>query len=147
MENLKAKITVEKNDIIGAVDKKLFGSFVEHLGRSVYYGIYEPGHSEADEFGFRKDVASLVRELDISMIRYPGGNFVSGYRWEDGIGPVEQRPKRLDAAWRTLETNAVGVNEFALWCRRVGAEPMLALNFGTRGVESAIDFLEYCNHP
>lgn len=147
MEKLKATITIEKNDVIGEVDKKIFGSFVEHLGRSVYYGIYEPGHSEADDFGFRKDVAALVRELDIPVIRYPGGNFVSGYRWEDGIGPVDQRPKRLDSAWRTLETNAVGVNEFAGWCRRVAAEPMLAINLGTRGLESAIDLLEYCNHP
>ena len=142
-----ARLIIEKDFAISEVDKNLFGSFVEHLGRCVYHGIYEPDHPEADEFGFRKDVASLIRELDLSIIRYPGGNFVSGYRWEDGVGPVENRPKRLDLAWRTLETNAVGINEFVNWCRRTGAEPMVAINLGTRGVESAIDLLEYCNHP
>lgn len=138
---------VEKAYTIGQVDKKIYGSFVEHLGRCVYNGIYEPGHKEADEFGFRKDVMALVKELGVPIIRYPGGNFVSGYRWEDGVGPVEDRPKRLDLAWRTLETNTVGVNEFAEWCKRAGSETMLAINLGTRGTESALDFLEYCNHP
>jgi len=144
---LKARVTIEKSFIKGEVDPKLYGSFVEHLGRCVYGGIYEPGHTSDDGYGFRGDVAELVRELDVSVIRYPGGNFVSGYRWEDGVGPVEKRPKRLDLAWRTLENNAVGVNEFSAWCRRVGSEPMLAVNFGTRGMEAALDMLEYVNHP
>lgn len=143
----KARISVENGNIIGQVEKNVFGSFVEHLGRSVYYGIYEPGHSTADEFGFRQDVMELVRELNVPIIRYPGGNFVSSYRWEDGIGPVAERPARLDPNWRAVETNRVGVNEFATWCRRVGAEPMMAINLGTRGIESALDLLEYCNHP
>ncbi len=143
----KAKITVENGNVIGQVEKNVFGSFVEHLGRSVYHGIYEPGHSTADEFGFRKDVIELVRELGVPIIRYPGGNFVSSYRWEDGIGPVSQRPARLDPNWRAVETNRVGVNEFCAWCKRVGAEPMLAINLGTRGIEAALDLLEYCNHP
>lgn len=143
----KAKITIERTYTIGEVDKRIFGSFVEHLGRCIYHGIYEPTHSEADMYGFRKDVAELVKELDVPIIRYPGGNFVSGYRWEDGVGPIESRPKRLDLAWRTLETNEVGVNEFASWCKRIGAEPMLAVNLGTRGTEAALDLLEYCNHP
>ena len=147
MINQKAKVTVEKGNVIGEVEKNLFGSFVEHLGRCVYNGIYEPDHPLADEYGFRKDVIELVRELGVPVIRYPGGNFVSSYRWEDGVGPMEQRPRRLDLAWRSTETNAVGVNEFSRWCRRAGAEPMLAINLGTRGIESALDLLEYCNHP
>lgn len=144
---MKAKISVENENIIGQVDKNLFGSFVEHLGRCVYSGIYEPGHSEADEYGFRKDVAALVKELGVPVIRYPGGNFVSSYRWEDGVGPVNERPVRLNPAWRSLETNAVGVNEFSRWCRSIGVEPMMTVNLGTRGIEPALDLLEYCNHP
>ncbi len=144
---LEANITIEKAYSIGEVDKRVFGSFVEHIGRGIYSGIYEPSHDKADEFGFRTDVAALVKELRIPVIRYPGGNFVSGYRWEDGVGPVESRPTRLDLAWRMLESNEVGTNEFATWCKRVGAESMMALNLGTRGIEAALDFLEYCNHP
>ncbi len=147
MGSQRAKLSVEDGNVIGLVDRNVFGSFVEHLGRCVYQGIYEPGHPAADAYGFRKDVMDLVRELGIPMIRYPGGNFVSSYRWEDGVGPLERRPVRLSSAWRSLETNQVGVNEFSSWCRRVGAEPMMALNLGTRGVEAALDLLEYCNHP
>lgn len=147
MPSQKSRITIEKAYSIGEVDAKLYGSFVEHLGRCVYNGIYEPGHEEADEFGFRKDVGALVKELGVPIIRYPGGNFVSGYRWEDGVGPFEQRPRRLDLAWRTLETNEVGINEFSRWCKTVDSEPMLAVNLGTRGIEAALDLLEYCNHP
>jgi alpha-L-arabinofuranosidase len=132
---------------IGQVDPRLFGSFVEHMGRCVYTGIYEPEHPTADGNGFRRDVQDLARELGVTTIRYPGGNFVSSYRWEDGVGPRESRPTRLDLAWRALEPNHVGVNEFMRWVRGVGAEPMMAVNLGTRGVESALDLLEYCNHP
>jgi alpha-L-arabinofuranosidase len=132
---------------VGAVDRRLFGTFVEHMGRSVYTGIYEPDHPTADANGFRGDVADLVRRLGPTVARYPGGNFVSGYRWEDGIGPVEERPRRLDLAWRAVETNAVGVDEFATWSRSVGVEPIMAVNLGTRGVQEAADLLEYCNHP
>ena len=123
----------------------MFGSFVEHLGRCVYTGIYERGHATADEHGFRHDVLDLVRELGVSIIRYPGGNFVSGYRWEDGIGPVDQRPTRLNLAWHSTETNEFGVDEFIRWCRIADVEPMLAINLGTRGVQEALDLLEYCN--
>jgi len=144
---IKARITIEKEYKAGEIDPKLYGSFVEHLGRSIYGGIYEPDHSTADSYGFRGDVADIVKELDTPIIRYPGGNFVSGYRWEDGVGPVDERPKRLDLAWRTLEPNAVGVNEFSAWCKRVGSEPMMAINLGTRGIEAALDILEYLNHP
>jgi alpha-N-arabinofuranosidase len=123
----------------------MFGSFVEHLGRAVYSGIYEPGHPTADEDGFRGDVLELTRELGVTVVRYPGGNFVSSYRWEDGIGPREQRPKRVDLAWHTIETNEVGIDEFARWSEKAGTELMLAVNLGTRGIEHAVDLLEYTN--
>ncbi len=141
---VSAHLAVTADASIGAIDRHLFGSFVEHLGRSVYTGIYEPGHPTADADGFRQDVLDLVAELGVSIIRYPGGNFVSGYRWEDGVGPRELRPRRLDLAWHTIETNEVGLHEFMTWLDRTGAEPMLAVNFGTRGLEEALDFVEYC---
>jgi alpha-N-arabinofuranosidase len=113
----------------------------------VYTGIHEPGHPTADEDGFRSDVLDLVAELGITTVRYPGGNFVSGYRWEDGVGPVGERPRRLDLAWHSTEPNAVGVDEFLRWCRKAGVEPMMAVNLGTRGVQEALDLLEYCTIP
>ncbi len=137
--------SVSADDVVGEVDRRLFGSFVEHLGRCVYDGIHEPGHPSADEHGFRTDVMDLVRELGVTTVRYPGGNFVSGYRWEDGIGPKAERPRRLDLAWHSLETNEVGLHEFAGWARRVGVELMLALNLGTRGTQEALNLLEYAN--
>ena len=130
---------------IGAIDRRLFGGFVEHLGRHVYDGIFEPGHERADARGFREDVVALVRELGVSTIRYPGGNFVSGYRWEDGVGPREQRPVRLDLAWHATETNQIGLHEFQDWLDLVGSELMLAVNLGTRGTAEALDLLEYAN--
>jgi alpha-N-arabinofuranosidase len=142
-----ARIVIDPAFRVGSIDRRLFGSFVEHLGRCVYDGIYEPGHPAADADGFRIDVLELVRELGVSTVRYPGGNFVSGYRWEDGIGPRDQRPTRLDLAWHSTETNEVGVHEFITWARAAGVEPMMALNLGTRGVLEAIDLLEYCNVP
>jgi len=117
------------------------------MGRCVYTGIYEPGHPGADEDGLRTDVLELVRELGVSTVRYPGGNFVSGYRWEDGVGPREGRPVRLDPAWNAVETNEFGLDEFVRWARKAGVEPMLAVNLGTRGVQEALDLLEYANHP
>ena len=142
-----ATITLNPAFRVGAVDRRLFGTFVEHMGRCVYTGIYEPGHPSADEHGFRGDVADLVRRLGPTVVRYPGGNFVSGYRWEDGIGPPDERPRRLDLAWKAIETNAVGVDEFTRWSRQVGLDPVMAVNLGTRGVQEAVDLLEYCNHP
>ena len=117
------------------------------MGRCVYTGIHEPDHPTADEHGFRGDVADLTREAGVTLVRYPGGNFVSGYRWEDGVGPVEDRPTRIDLAWRSIEPNTVGLNEFMGWARRTGVEPMMAVNLGTRGVQEACDLLEYANHP
>lgn len=147
MPHLKAHMTVDRDYQIGEVSDRLFSSFVEHLGRCVYNGIYEPGHPTADAHGFRQDVVREVKQLHIPLIRYPGGNFVSGYRWEDGVGPKANRPRRLDTAWKSIETNEIGVNEFALWCRQVGAQPMMAVNLGTRGQQEARDLLEYCNFP
>jgi alpha-N-arabinofuranosidase len=143
----EVQVRLHANDVIGETDPRLFGAFVEHLGRCVYGGIYEPEHPTADARGFRQDVLALVRELAPTIMRYPGGNFVSGYNWEDGVGPVTQRPKRLDLAWMSTETNEFGTNEFIDWCRAAGIEPMLAVNLGTRGADAARQFLEYCNHP
>ncbi|MCU1526822.1 MAG: abfA [Frondihabitans sp.] len=141
----EARIVADFDYNVGILDRRVFGSFVEHLGRCVYDGIYEPSHESADADGFRTDVLELVRELGVSTIRYPGGNFVSGYRWEDGIGPKDERPQRLDLAWHSLVTNQVGLNEFARWNARAGSEPMLAINLGTRGELEALDLLEYTN--
>jgi alpha-N-arabinofuranosidase len=142
---ISALLTIDPHFVVGAINRRLFGSFVEHLGRCVYDGIYEPTHPEADEHGFRDDVVELVKELGVTTIRYPGGNFVSGYRWEDGVGQREQRPRRLDLAWHSLETNEVGLDEFAVWLSKVGSELMYAVNLGTRGVQEALDVLEYAN--
>ena len=142
----KAKMYIDKNYIIDKVDNRLFGSFIEHLGRAVYTGIYEPGHPKSDEKGFRKDVIDLVKELNVSIVRYPGGNFVSGYNWEDGVGPKDKRPKKLELAWQSIEPNEFGTNEFIEWCKKVNTEPMMSLNLGTRGIDEARNFVEYCNH-
>src|SRR5690606_1729398 len=130
-------MTVDKDFVIGSIDERLYGSFIEHLGRAVYGGIYEPGHPEADEQGFRKDVLQLIRQLQVPIVRYPGGNFVSGYDWKDGVGPKDKRPNRLELAWRTVEPNAFGMNEFVDWSRAAGTEVMWAINLGTQGVEDA----------
>ncbi|MDQ1545958.1 MAG: alpha-L-arabinofuranosidase [Actinomycetota bacterium] len=141
----QAQLTLDPHFTVGVVNRRLFGSFVEHLGRCVYDGIYEPTHSTADAQGFREDVLELVRELGVSTIRYPGGNFVSGFRWEDAIGPKDERPARLDLAWHSTESNEVGLDEFAGWLDKTGSELMYAVNLGTRGVQEALDVLEYTN--
>lgn len=143
---MKARVTASAAYAIGDVDKRLYGSFLEHLGRAVYTGIYEPGHPEADGQGMRRDVLDLVRALETPICRYPGGNFVSAYNWEDGIGPQEERPRRLDLAWRTTESNQVGIHEFADWAEKAGTEMMLAVNLGSRGLDEARAFVEYVNH-
>jgi alpha-N-arabinofuranosidase len=143
----KASVLIDRDFAIGHTDPRLFGAFVEHLGRCVYGGIYEPGHPTADAKGFRKDVLALVKELGPTLIRYPGGNFVSGYNWEDGVGPQEARPARLDLAWFSTEPNSFGTNEFMDWCRAADVAPMMAVNLGTRGGDAARNLVEYCNHP
>lgn len=140
-----ARLTIDPHFAIGAVRRRVFGGFVEHLGRHVYDGIYEPSHPTADADGFRADVIALVKELGVSTIRYPGGNFVSGFRWEDSVGPRDERPRRLDLAWHSTETNEVGLHEFSDWLDKVGSELMLAVNLGTRGTPEALDLLEYAN--
>ena len=141
-----ASFRLDPGFAVGPVNRRTFGSFVEHMGRCVYTGIYQPGHPTADDDGFRQDVLDLTRELGVTMVRYPGGNFVSGYRWEDGVGPVSQRPIRRDLAWHALETNEVGIDEFARWARKADVEVMYALNLGTRGIQEALDVHEYLNH-
>ena len=142
-----ALVTIHADRHIGPVSPRLYGSFVEHLGRCVYNGLYEPGHPTADRDGFRQDVVQLVKELGVTTIRYPGGNFVSGFKWEDSVGPRERRPRRLDLAWHSTETNEVGLHEFHRWLEQVGSELMLAVNLGTRGVAEALDLLEYTSLP
>jgi alpha-N-arabinofuranosidase len=143
----KAQIIIDADFCISKIDRRLFGSFVEHMGRCVYTGIFEPGHPSADGHGFRQDVLELVRELGPTIIRYPGGNYMSGCNWEDGVGPAKERPRRLDLAWLSIETNAFGTNEFIEWCRLAQTEPMLGVNLGTRGPQEAREYIEYCNHP
>ncbi len=141
------KLTVDAAYAVAPVPRRLFGSFVEHMGRCVYTGIYEPGHPTADDAGLRSDVLELTRDIGPTVVRYPGGNFVSNYRWEDGVGPQDQRPTRLDLAWHSLETNQFGLHEFCDWATKVDTEVMMAVNLGTRGLQEACDLLEYTNHP
>jgi len=143
----QSSIVVNRNFTIDNVDPRIFSGFIEHLGRAVYEGIYQPEHSSADDDGLRRDVIELVKALDMPLTRYPGGNFVSGYNWEDGVGPKDERPVRLDLAWKAYETNQFGTNEFMDWCPKAGTAPMLAVNLGTRGPAEAQALVEYCNHP
>ena len=140
-----ARVTIDPDRSISAIDRNLFGSFIEHLGRAVYEGIYEPGSKLADANGFRTDVLKEIKELGVPIIRYPGGNFVSSYHWLDAVGPKEKRPRVLDLAWNTLESNQFGVNEFITWCRAAGTEPLMGTNFGTEEPEMTAALLEYCN--
>ena len=139
---IASRLIVDNDFAISELDRRVFGSFVEHMGRCVYTGIFEPGHPTADENGFRQDVMKLTRELGPTIIRYPGGNFMSGYNWEDGVGPKDQRPTRLDLAWFSTETNQFGTNEFMDWCHKVDIEPMFGVNLGTRGPDEARHFLQ-----
>lgn len=143
----KARMIVSKDFTVGETDERLFGSFVEHMGSVVYNGIYEPDHPSADEDGFRTDVLELVRELGLNVVRYPGGNFTSGYRWEDGIGPKALRQPKLDVAWKQIEPNTFGLDEFMRWTRKVGADPIMTVNLGTAGIEDAKNIVDYCNFP
>ena len=143
--NSAAKVFVDTRRTISPIDRNLFGSFLEHLGRAIYDGIYEPGSKLADASGFRKDVLAEIHEMGVPIIRYPGGNFVSGYNWLDGVGPKQKRPRVLDKAWDTLESNQFGTNEFIAWCKAVNTEPLMGLNLGTGTAEEAAALVEYCN--
>jgi len=140
-----ARVQIDLDRSISTLDRNLFGSFIEHLGRAVYEGIYQPGSGLADANGFRTDVLKEIKALGVPIIRYPGGNFVSGYHWLDAVGPKEKRPRVLDLAWNSLESNQFGVNEFITWCRAVGAEPLMGTNFGTEQPDMTAALLEYCN--
>ncbi len=143
----KTKISCNILFKIGEIDARLYGSFLEHMGRVIYSGIYEPGNLISDEEGFRKDVMDAVRAMGVSCVRYPGGNFVSAYHWEDGVGPREERPRKIELAWKSIETNEFGTDEFMHWARKAGVEPIFTVNLGTRGIEEAVQYLEYCNFP
>ena len=140
-----ARAVINRARIRADLDRHILGSFVEHLGRCVYGGVYDPGSKLADASGFRKDVIAEVKELGVPVIRYPGGNFISGYHWLDSVGPKKDRPTVLDRAWNSIETNQFGTNEFMDWCKLAGAEPLLGFNFGTEPAEMAAALVEYCN--
>jgi alpha-N-arabinofuranosidase len=139
------RVYIDTRRTIAPIDRNLFGSFLEHLGRAIYEGIYDPGSKLSDANGFRKDVMDEIRGMGVPIIRYPGGNFVSGYNWLDGVGPKQDRPRVLDKAWNSLNSNQFGTNEFMAWCRAVGTEPLMGLNFGTGTAEEAAALVEYCN--
>jgi alpha-N-arabinofuranosidase len=140
-----ARILIDSRRTISAIDRNLFGSFLEHLGRAIYDGIYDPGSKLSDSNGFRKDVMQEIRTLGVPIIRYPGGNFVSGYDWLDGVGPKQERPRVLDKAWNSMNSNQFGTNEYMAWCKAVGTEPLMGLNLGTGTSEQAAALVEYCN--
>jgi alpha-N-arabinofuranosidase len=142
-----ARIAIDEERVIGRISPLLFGGFIEHMGRCVYQGIFDPGSALADEHGLRTDVLAALRELNPRIIRYPGGNFLSGYHWRDGVGPIAQRPRCRELAWQSIETNHFGTHEFITLCRMLGAEPMLGVNLGTGTIEEAGAYVEYCNAP
>ena len=139
------RVYLDSRRVIAPLDRNLFGSFLEHLGRAIYEGVYDPGSKLSEANGFRKDVISEIREMGVPIVRYPGGNFVSGYNWLDGVGPKESRPRVLDKAWNAINTNQFGTNEFMAWCKAVGTEPLMGLNLGTGTPEAAAALVEYCN--
>src|SRR5438105_14629538 len=143
--NQVVRVYVDPRRTVAPLDRNLFGSFLEHLGRAIYEGIYNPGSRLSDSNGLRKDVIQEIRQMGVPIVRYPGGNFVSGYNWLDGVGPKQDRPRVLDRAWNSIESNQFGTNEFMAWCRAVGTEPLLAVNLGTGTPQSAADLVEYCN--
>lgn len=143
----QATIMIDKYFITSEIDPRVYGSFVEHLGRCVYEGIYQPESPFADETGIRQDVTQLIKELNVPITRYPGGNFVSGYKWEDSVGPKAERPAKIDLAWRVIESNQFGLDEFMDWTQKVETAPMMAVNLGTRGVMEAKELIDYCNVP
>ncbi|ASA20773.1 alpha-N-arabinofuranosidase [Paenibacillus donghaensis] len=145
MMSNKARFVFDKDYVISKIDNRIYGSFVENLGRCVYGGLYDPEDPTADSDGFRQDVIDAVNELNVPMIRLPGGNFVATYVWEDGVGPRDTRPRKPDLAWKCIETNQIGTNEYMDWLNKVGAEAMMTVNVGTRGILDALNLLDYCN--
>jgi alpha-L-arabinofuranosidase len=141
----KATVTLDTDRVIDQISPLLFSGFAEHMGRCIYEGIYDPASPHADERGLRKDVLGALKEINFRTIRYPGGNFLSGYRWQDGIGPKADRPRRRELAWRAIETNQFGTDEFMQFCRELGTKPMMAVNLGTGSIQDAADLVEYCN--
>ena len=141
----KARIKIDVERQVGEIDPIIYGNFIEHLGRCIYGGIYEPDSPHADEEGFRKDVLQAAKELNVTILRWPGGNFVSGYHWEDGIGPREKRPRRIDLAWGAIENNHIGTDEYIRFCRKLGTEPYICINLGTGTWDEARNWVEYCN--
>jgi alpha-N-arabinofuranosidase len=142
---MQATVHLDTQHNVGAIDRRVFGGFLEHLGRAVYEGVFDPGNPTSDEEGFRRDVLDALRAMGMSVMRYPGGNFVSCYDWKDGIGPRQRRPSRPDFAWKSIETNQFGLDEFMAWCRKLGTEPMMAINLGTGSIADAAGIVEYCN--
>ncbi|MFN2284664.1 MAG: alpha-N-arabinofuranosidase, partial [Anaerolineae bacterium] len=147
MPNLKAQIFLDTHRTIAPISPLLFGGFAEHMGRCIYEGIYDPASPHADERGLRQDVIAALRDQGYTVVRYPGGNFLSGYNWLDGVGPKEQRPRRRNLAWQSIETNQFGTNEFIEFCDAIDAAPMLSVNMGTGDIQSAANLVEYCNAP
>ncbi|KAF2188040.1 glycoside hydrolase family 51 protein [Zopfia rhizophila CBS 207.26] len=144
-EDETPSITIHPSHKVAKINDNVYGGFTEHMGRCIYGGIFDPGNPLSDENGYRKDVMEAFKELNVPVVRYPGGNFVATYHWTDGVGPREKRPKRPELAWLGLETNEFGTDEFLKWCELVGTEPYLALNFGTGTLDEALGWLEYCN--
>ncbi|MFN8420419.1 MAG: alpha-N-arabinofuranosidase, partial [Anaerolineae bacterium] len=142
-----AKVYLDSNRVISSISPLLFSGFAEHMGRAIYEGIYEPASPHADARGFRRDVLAALKELNFRAMRYPGGNFLSGYRWQDGVGPRDQRPQRRDLAWQSIESNQFGTNEFIEFCKEINTEPMLGVNMGTGSIQDAANLVEYCNAP
>ena len=145
MSTSNAQVFLDRNRTIAPISPLLFGGFAEHMGRCIYEGIYDPRSPHADERGFRTDVMEALRDQAYTVIRYPGGNFLSGYNWLDGVGPKEKRPRQRELAWQSLETNQFGTNEFMEFCATINAAPMLGVNMGTGTIQSAADLVEYCN--
>jgi alpha-N-arabinofuranosidase len=143
----KAQVYLDTNRVVSPISPLLFSGFAEHMGRAIHEGIYDPASPHADERGLRKDVLAALRDLNFRAMRYPGGNFLSGYRWLDGVGPKDQRPSRRDLAWQSIETNQFGTNEFMEFCRDIDTEPMMAVNMGTGTIQEAANLVEYCNAP
>jgi len=141
--NARIKIDIERQ--IGDIDKMIYGNFTEHLGRCIYGGIYDPGSPFANKDGFRVDVIEATKKLNVSNVRWPGGNFVSSYHWEDGIGPKNKRPVRINLSWVKKEDNSFGTDEFINWCKEVKTEPYICVNMGTGTMEEACNWVEYCN--